>query len=253
MFKSIICLIIGFLLTNYCYAGTIHHSIPDSDYIEYANGVNCVVEIKGTKKEEDGSKTHFVASCVIIKDRWIATAGHVVVKDTEYAIKVKNEWIKVREFFVHPDFDKYDYGDADIALGFLDKKVKIDFIPKLYTENDEVNKVACIVGYGTTGNASTNIRVTDNKKRAGTNRIIKRYKEALVCNMDRTNPTAYEFCIMPGDSGGGLFIDKKLAGINSCIINVKGSLKGSYGTESYFTRISSPPVMEWLNFILDDK
>ena len=254
MFKRTVCLIIALLVTTHCYAGTIHHSIPDSNYTKYANGINCVVPIKGTFKEENGSTTYFVASCVIIRERWIATAAHVVsFKGMSYEIKVGDEWIKIREVFIHPEFKVDKFGDADIALGFLDKKAKVDFIPKLYRENNEVNKVACIVGYGTTGNASNSSRTSDNKKRAGTNRIIKSYGDALVCNMDRTNPTIYEFCIMPGDSGGGLFIDKKIAGISSCILNVKGSIKGSYGTESYFTRISSPSVIKWLNFILDDK
>jgi hypothetical protein len=50
--------------------------------------------------------------------------------------------------------------------------------------------------------------------------------------------TSLEFLIASGDSGGGLFIDGKLAGINSCIMAVNGSPKSDYRTESGHTRIS---------------
>ncbi len=96
MFKRTVCLIIALLVTTHCYAGTIHHSIPDSNYTKYANGINCVVPIKGTFKEENGSTTYFVASCVIIRERWIATAAHVVsFKGMSYEIKVGDEYRSV--------------------------------------------------------------------------------------------------------------------------------------------------------------
>lgn len=248
MFRLIIALLLGFIIGNYSYSGTIHHNVQDSTYIEYGKNIECVAKLLGV----DSEQTRYSASCVIVKNRWIITAAHVVSSNMSYVVEVGDKTIEVKEFLIHPDFNDKILGSPDLALGFLADNAEISFIPELYSENDEVNKIACIVGFGTTGKANLSARVSDDRKRAGTNRIDKIYKESLICHMDDKNSTVYEFCIMPGDSGGGLFIDKKLAGINSLISVPRGVLNGSYGTESYFTRISSPAVYKWINFILNE-
>lgn len=241
-------MILGFIVVNCSYSGTIHHNVKDSAYIEYGKNIECVARLLGM----DSEKTGYSASCVIVKNRWIITAAHVVRPNMKYVVKISGKEIEVKEFLIHPEYNDKTLGCPDLALGFLAEDVSISFIPELYSENDETNKTACIVGFGMTGQANLNTRVSDDQKRAGTNKIEKIYKESLICHMDNKNPTVYEFCIMPGDSGGGLFIDKKLAGINSCISVPEGVLNGSYGTESYFTRISSPSVYKWIDFILNE-
>ena len=55
-----------------------------------------------------------------------------------------------------------------------------------------------------------------------------------------------EFLISPGDSGGGLFIDSKLAGIHSGVIEDKPNKgKSKYGAVSLHTRIST--YYDWIN------
>jgi secreted trypsin-like serine protease len=53
-----------------------------------------------------------------------------------------------------------------------------------------------------------------------------------------------EFLIASGDSGGGLFIDNKLAGIHSCVMTVGKNPQSKYGEESGHTRISN--FIEWI-------
>ena len=64
-------------------------------------------------------------------------------------------------------------------------------------------------------------------------------KDLLVCSVLNGKPTQMEFLIAHGDSGGGLFIDQKLAGIHSMIWNY-GRTKpmATYSTYSGHTRIS---------------
>jgi len=60
----------------------------------------------------------------------------------------------------------------------------------------------------------------------------------LVCSLKGGKKTALEFLIANGDSGGGLFIDKKLAGINSCVMADDKSLNSNYNDWSGHTRVS---------------
>ena len=68
----------------------------------------------------------------------------------------------------------------------------------------------------------------------------------LLCTpSSKINKTELEFMIAPGDSGGGLFIDNKLAGIHSCIMAEGHKAKSDYRTESGHTRISDH--VDWIN------
>ena len=53
-----------------------------------------------------------------------------------------------------------------------------------------------------------------------------------------------EFMIAPGDSGGGMFIGNKLAGINSFLMAADKKPDGTYGDEAAFTRISL--YVDWI-------
>ena len=65
-----------------------------------------------------------------------------------------------------------------------------------------------------------------------------------VCSHGAKDCTNLEFLICNGDSGGGLFIDGKLAGINSCVVATDGNANSDYGDETYHTRISE--LQEWI-------
>jgi hypothetical protein len=93
--------------------------------------------------------------------------------------------------------------------------------------------------------------VSDGKKRGGSNIIDKIDRELLVCTPSRAyNKTELEFLIGSGDSGGGLFIDGKLAGINSCVMATDGKPNSTYSDESGHTRISK--YINWIETTINN-
>lgn len=247
MYKKLLCYTIFiYVLFNSCVAGTIDPRINDDKYVEYGSKFKCVAKICG--QYHDHQK--FCASAVVINKNWIITAAHVVKNSVECYISIDSgPMITVSKIVVHDKFD-HNLGSNDIALGYTTKNLILESYPQLYRNNNEINKICSISGYGLTGDFNTGVVKSDNKKRAGSNIIDKIEKELLICSPSKDdNRTALEYMICSGDSGGGLFIDQKLAGINSCIISVKIP-DSTWDDESGHTRISS--YIEWIEKNIKD-
>lgn len=239
--KYISCIILVviscFYLSNIISAGTIDPKNQDSVYIKHAERFDCVGRLCG--KYEDGSM--FCASAVAISDRWIITAAHVVKDSKECFIFINDKKICVTEFIYKKEFDLDEVGMNDIAVGKCSEDIGLKNYPALYDAQDEKNKFCDISGFGITGTFESGAKKLDNKKRAGTNYVEDIFKHTLVCNASKETCKTYtqkEFLIASGDSGGGLFIDNKLAGINSFIMSSGKSPDASYSSESCHTRIS---------------
>lgn len=233
-------LIILLLLSSIANGGTIDPRVGDKKYVEYGQKHECVVKIAGSY----GENKNFAASAVVFKPRWILTAAHVV-KNAQNCIIVKDGVpIKIDFIAIHSDYVEDNAGKYDIAIGYLAEDCKLDFYPELYENNDEVGKVCSMSGYGITGSFYGSERFSDGQKRAGSNIIASTDRDLLICNLTDQR-TQLEFLICHGDSGGGLFIDKKLAGINSCLMAENQRLDGSIGEESGHTRISL--FIDWIN------
>jgi hypothetical protein len=224
-----------FLFSSTGFSGTIDPNIPDNKYVEYGQKYECVVGICGNY--EDNSP--YCASAVIIKPRWILTAAHVVKGSKKCFIKINNEKKVISKIIPHKNYEENNFGYYDIALGYVDEDLVINSYPQLYDNTDEEGRLCSIVGVGLTGTFETGCVVSDNKKRAGLNIIDQIDRHLLVCTPSKEHKkTELEFLIGSGDSGGGLFIDSKLAGINSCVMAVDGKPNSSYSDESGHTRIS---------------
>lgn len=237
-------LFIVFCVSSIGLTGTIDPGVQDKKYLEYGEQFKYVGKLCGSYKD----KTQFCASAVLIQPDIILTAAHVVQDYSGAKLIIgKNEYI-VDKFVWPKEYDKDIYGHNDIAVGFLKEKVDLDFYPELYTETNEVDKLCCMSGYGATGDFNTGATVFDMKKRAGSNFIDYIEKDFLVCNASKPKDkrrTSLEFMIASGDSGGGLFIDGKLAGINSCVTGTgKNGTKSTYDTESCHTRVST--YVKWI-------
>lgn len=239
-------LIIGFLFGN-CLAGTRNPDVDDTKYIEYGAKFECVLSIYGIEK--DGGM--FAASCVAINPEWVLTAAHVVKNAKHCGVSIsESEIIIVDEIICHKDFQDV-FGIGDIALCRLKKPLNMSFYPQLYSDTDEVGKVCSIAGFGATGTFITGQIDSDGKRRAGSNIIDGVEKDMLLCSPEISNITSLEFLIATGDSGGGLFIDGKLAGINSCVIATSKRPNSVYGDESGHTRISK--FIPWIREKIGDK
>lgn len=240
--KYLLFLIFIIILIPTLFAGTRHQSVSDQSLLHNSDNYKCIVQIWIDKP--DG---RYKASGVLISKDAILTSGHIL-----YGEKIDSEKItviyltkqfKATSYIIHKDF-KY-HSDNDLAIikifGFIDETY-----PELYDKSDEIGKLAYLGGYGATGTGETGYNNWDFQLRIGTNIIEYIHGDLLMCTMSRNNFTKYEFITCPGDSGGGLFIDKKLAGINSSLFSDKKDVKptGKYNHTSGHTRISNH--LEWI-------
>jgi TATA-box binding protein (TBP) (component of TFIID and TFIIIB) len=233
--KNVILLLV-ILSFTICKGGTIDPSVPDEKYKNYGSKFKCVLKIIGTCNCEE--KHTFSASAVAISPNWALTAAHVVKNSTKIKIQINNKDFEIDKIIVNEKFNEAKLGYDDIALCYSKSDFNLDFYPKLYEKNDEVKKIVSICGYGMTGSFSTGANKSDEIKRAGSNIIERIDNNCLICNNSGGTRTQLEFLIANGDSGGGLFINNELAGINSFVSAKDGKPNSSYGDESAHTRIS---------------
>lgn len=242
MLKTIVT-VLCMVLCSRCLAGTIDPSVPDSKYLEYGSKFECVVRVEGICECEVGKKHGFQASGVAISKNWVLTAAHVVKDRLNIRIRIGDSVFPTALVLVHEDFVDGRVGYADIALCYCPGDFGLDFYPDLYGAKDEISKIVSISGYGSTGKFSTGFGQSDGRKRAGSNIICRTERDVMICSLSDRR-TQLEFLIAPGDSGGGLFIGKKLAGINSFVIAKDGKPDSDYGDESAHTRVSK--FVEWI-------
>lgn len=225
------------------FCGTIDPSVDDKKYIEYGKHFLCVGKLVGVQKDD----TTYSASAVAINDHTILTAAHIIQNNKCGIVIFNNKKFAIYKFIYPKEFDKKSVGFADIAIGYSLEPFGLDFYPSLYSDKDEVNKLCCMSGYGITGTFSDGAKKSDEERRAGSNIIDSTYGDILICTasrLDSNTRTSLEFMIASGDSGGGLFIGDKLAGINSCVLATDNKADSSYGDESCHTRVSN--FIDWI-------
>jgi hypothetical protein len=241
--KLLIYSIFFLLLSTIVYAGTIDPDVPEAKYIEYGKKHECVLPIVGIYNDKENN--FFRASCVLIDEQYILTAAHVVANSAAQHIIYNNQLYTCKKVIIHKDFKMSEIGYYDIAIAELDKKIKLVTYPKLYSKKDEIGKICSIAGYGYGGNFSTgSVTKHDNLRRAGSNIIDEIEKHLLICSAHTKPKTELEFLTSSGDSGGGLFIDNKLAGISSIVIATDGKSDSNYGDFCGYTRVSE--YVDWI-------
>ena len=241
------CLALLFFVLGFSsvYAGTIDPSVSDDKYIKYGKDYECVLPIMGILN--DNLNSNFRGSCIVIDRYHILTAAHVVQDSITQHVLYENKAYPCLIVAIHAKFDMTKKASHDIAIARLQRAIDLDFYPSLYEDNDETGKVCGMAGYGFHGNFKTGYLMSnyDNKKRAGSNIIDGIEGDVLTYSIGQQNKTSLEFLISPGDSGGGLFIDQKLAGIHSFIYSIKGKADGKYGNIGCSTRVSD--YIDWIN------
>jgi secreted trypsin-like serine protease len=228
------------LLAGSVFAGTIDPKASDQKHLDYGSQFECVAKIscRYTKSGVTGW-----ASCVIISEHWIVTAAHVVAEAEDWVVYVSGEKYPLDRVYVHEDFETGN--GNDIAVGHSERKIALSFFPALYGQEDEQGQVVSICGHGIAGTFATGHVLADGKKRAGSNMVdYVDPKGLLVCSVGSGTATQLEYLISPGDSGGGLFVGKELAGINSVVMSVGRAPLSKWGDESGHTRISKHK--EWI-------
>ena len=232
------------LLPIQAYCGTIDPTVSDAKYLEYGEKYECVLPILGVMNNDLNAQ--FRGSCVVIDEYHILTAAHVVHNSITQHVIYKNEAYPCSIVAVHGDYKSGVMGKNDIAIARLQRPIKLDFYPELYKDKDEVDKVCGLSGFGHHGdfNSGWIMSTFDNQRRAGSNIIDGVSKNVLQYSVHSGDKTELEFLICPGDSGGGLFIDKKLAGIHSYVSATDGKGDSDYGDIGCSTRVSD--YVEWI-------
>lgn len=241
--RVLISILIVLSIGLFSFGGTIDPNIQDKKYLDFGSKFYCVVKLCGTYENDQ----MFCASGVIIEENFLLTAAHVVKGYKTCYIKINDKKYDLDSIQIHEDFET-EFGIADIAIAFKKDGFGLEFYPPIYTDNDEIGKISSICGWGLTGNFNTGVTLSDNKLRAGSNTIDYIDKDLLICSASKfgtKDHTPLEYLICSGDSGGGLFIDGKLAGINSCVMATKKSPSSKYGDESGHTRVSN--FIKWIN------
>lgn len=251
----ILSLIVLLGLSSPATSGTRDPNTPDSEHLAYGAKHECVIQVKGKMGfiNKKGEKLEVTASGsgVIITKRYILTAAHVVQKTTDPYIILNGKKIKIEWVVIPNKYKEENTGPYDIALCRLHEDAIIDFYPELYGKDDELGKLCSVAGWGMHGTWTTGTIYDDNKRRAGSNHVdLIMFHGMMVCSVQGTkSQTSLEYLIGHGDSGGGLFIDKKLAGIHSCIYTGDGNLNSSYKDYSAHTRVSLHKP--WIDVIID--
>ena len=235
------------LIFSFCvsFAGTIDPNVPDSHYVEFGKKFDYVGMVCG--KYENGSL--FYASGVVIQPKVILTAAHVVKGCVSCSITIGDKKISIPIVIYHNNFKDSIFGYNDIAIGLLAEDAGLNFYPELYKDKDEVGKSCTMAGFGITGTFITGAKISDGKKRGGSNYIDEIERGLIVCSPSGSGKkTSLEFLIASGDSGGGLFIGNRLAGIHSCVMTIGKNPNSRYGHQSGHTRISDH--LDWIKEVL---
>jgi hypothetical protein len=223
------------------FSGTIDPNTSDTKHIEYGQKFTYVGKLCGIGADNK----YYCASAVAITDRFILTAAHVIKDAKSCTVTINDKTINVINIEYPIEFEENNFGYNDIAIGYCEENIGLDFYPDLYENDNEEGKLCSLSGYGLTGTFATGAIKSDDHRRAGSNIIDDIHNDLLICSpSDKDKKTSLEFIIASGDSGGGLFIGNKLAGINSCVIAIDKKPNSSYTDECGHTRISK--FISWI-------
>ena len=222
-------------------AGTRDDAVPDSKYLEYGKDF-APYTVRVVAVTEDGRPS--TGTATLLSDHWAITAAHIVHDAESCAI----DGHASTKIVVHPDFEHDCMGCFDIALVRVEKPFGRSYYPPLSTGDENPGDLCSVAGYGVHGPMSTGYDGHDNRLRAGTCRIDRFDGTRVICPISRgSSPLPYG--ISPGDSGGPLFCNGRLCGVNSFTMADKGrSLKSREGEEQGFARVSV--MREWIEEVM---
>lgn len=199
----------------------------------------------------------------LIDDQWAITAAHcaILIKQKfengrKHFVIVNDVEIEVDKVIMYKEWDEPQEDISslnDIALLHLKTKPLDAMQAKLYSNEDEIDKLIYMVGRGNIGDGIKGVKSSDMKQRAATNRIETATGNWLSWTFDHPDTktkylTEYEGISGPGDSGGPAFIVENdtvyLAGISSWQ-DTKDGPEGLYGVVENYTRVSQ--YIKWIN------
>lgn len=250
-------------------AGTIRDDRSDWQYRNFANGYSSVGRL-----DIRGPASSWGCSGTLIASNWLLTAAHCLedqaagyqnltsggftLGGNSYSINLAVKyggWVSNNRNLA---------AGVDLGLFRLSSPVRNVNAATLNNSTNEDLQVGTYVGFGATGNGLTGYQSgTFGTKRAGENIVglgsrLGFSNQVLVSDFDDPRSANWwdplsqarnlEYQLAPGDSGGGMFINGLLAGVNSFISSRDGRNDSSYRDYSATTRVSS--YSNWIRNVM---
>jgi hypothetical protein len=243
---------------------TIRDDVSDSDYTDLGNSL--AYAAVGTLVNSWG----YTGCATLISPEWVLTAAHVLTAASSGTFTIDGTSYSSDELFTDPGWTGNALNGNDFGLVHLTTPVTSVTPVMLYTGSAEFGQVATWVGYGFTGTGLMGYQTSlGNQKRAFQNVLDGNFNnpsQLLGSDFDNPNTTAnnvwgdatplpLEGCVVPGDSGGGVFINIDsqvyLAGVISFVATTgSGTANGVYGDLSGAGRVSA--AMPWITSIVPE-
>jgi len=242
-------------------AGTIRSDRSDAQYRNLANLFPSVGSLNLR-----GSTGSWLCSGTLLNSTWLLTAGHCLDNIQQGTFSIGGSNYAINGALTNSGWSSSGRNPGagyDLGLFRLNRSVTNVTGASLFTGRNEDLQVGTYVGFGATGTGLTGyIAGSAGTKRAGQNTIglgtrLGYSDRVLVSDFDDprlatsdplSQPLNLEYNLAPGDSGGGLFINGLLAGVNSFISATDGVIDADYGDISGVTRVSS--FAAWINNVL---
>jgi hypothetical protein len=233
---------VALALTLPLQAGTISQPQARPDHISLA--AHPAYAGVGLIRTTTPSGGRFLASGTLINNQYLITAAHVVDRASNLTFELGGQTYQAQQWTMHPRWrgDNFNSG-FDLAVVQLTEPVSgVRKVPLMRNQR-EVGRIGTIVGFGQSGTGDSGATTPSGIKLAGQSRIERaiggqdRLLQTIFAGPD-DNPLPLEFQPAPGDSGGGLFIGNRLAGVVSFLSAADGIADASFGDAGNYVRIS---------------
>lgn len=214
-----------------------------------------------------------VCVATLIDAQWAITAAHCVEETDlrahieragEYAVQIAGLMSGIDRVVMHPNYAfRYEQDHAneevDLALLHLSEPLAMPVPLSLYREQDELDRVATLLGWGYFGVGTTGIQSDDGRFRMAKNRVSEAQGRLRFDFDDPRLPQsrAVDLEGLPGlgDSGGPALLQTtngwQVAGVaigEIAAVSAPAGVQGLYGAVGIYERVSGH--LDWIESVI---
>lgn len=224
----------------------IRHDIDPENYLAHETSVPSL-----------GSFKPYGDHAILIHPSWLLTAAHVAnyLSTNDVFSFLDGCQFSIDRIVLHPgNCEEPEFRDDLALIRLREPRTDIDPI-KLYTGDEELDRIVTFFGRGETGNGLTGPNKEDTRLRFAQNRICQVDNQWIVFRFDAPGEETVlplEGISGPGDSGGPALLKTAkdtwlLSGVSSW--QDHQGPQGIYGVYEYYTRVSR--YINWIDSIIN--